>query len=77
MKRNDYGADYSYYKPYCCNQYPECREDEEDCDSNLIIILLIIIIILLAGLQSDPQAVNVTSLIKDSGKLLETLKELL
>jgi hypothetical protein len=79
MKRNGYGEDYceKYYKPYCRDKYQECPEHEEDCDDNLIIILLIIIIILLQGLQPDAQAINATSLIKDSGKLLDTIKELL
>lgn len=77
MKRNEYGVDYNNYDSYCCNKKSECSKREENCDDNLIIILLIIIIILLEGLQPDTQANNVTSLIKDSSELLDTLKELL
>lgn len=77
MSRNDYGENYNNYGSYSCNRNSGCSEHEEDCDTNLIIILLIIIIILLQGLQTDTQSTNITSLIKDSGELLGTLKELL
>lgn len=76
MSRNDYGENYNNYESYC-NNNNGCSNHEEDCEGNLIIILLIIIILLLQGLQSDTQATSITSLIKDSGELLGTLKELL